>query len=150
MLSTGPISSFSGSFTGVPLVAIYWTDLITTVQGDIHYRESRDFLEQSRVRSLIREHKNDFQFIPTYLGIITWDDVHEFSLKNRVSIEEGILFRSSHWRCSVEKGVLQNLAKFTRKTPVLESLYNKVAGLQVSNFIKRDSSTVPPCEICKI
>ena len=150
MLSTSPISSFSGSFRGVPLVAIYWTDLITTDQGDIHYRESRDFLEQFRVRSLIIEHKNDFQFIPTYLGIITWDDVHEFSLNNRVSIEEGILFRSSHWRCSVEKGVLQDLAKFTRKTPVLESLYNKVAGLQVSNFIKRDYSTVPPCEICKI
>ena len=116
MLSTDPISSFTGTFrSGVPLVAVYWTDLITTVQGDIHYRESRDPSEQFRVRSLIMERKNDFRFIPTYLGIITWDDVHEYSLNNKVSIEEGILSRSSHWWCSIKKGVLENLVKFTRK-----------------------------------
>ena len=91
MLSTNHVSSYIGRFIpGVPLIAVYWADLITLVQGDIYYRESRDFLEKSRVTSLIREHTNDFRFIPTYLWIITWDDVHEYSFNNKVSIEEGI------------------------------------------------------------
>ena len=37
-------------------------------------------------------------------------------------------------------GVLKNIAIFV-KTSVLESLSNNVAGLQASNFIKRDSDT---------
>ena len=75
----------------LPSIVVYGAYFITTVQGDIYYRESRDCLEKSRVTSLIRKHKND-QFIPTYLWIITWDDVHEYSLDNKVSIEEGIIF----------------------------------------------------------
>ena len=49
--------------------------------------------------------------------------------------------RGSHRRCSVKKGVLKNFANFTRKfhrkTPALESLFNKVAGLEAYNFIKK-------------
>ena len=71
---------------------VYLAGMITTVEGDIYYRESRDFLEKSRVASLIRKHKNGLQFTPTYLLIITWDDVPEYSLNNKVSIEEGIIF----------------------------------------------------------
>ena len=41
--------------------------------------------------------------------------------------------RSSHQRCSVKQGV----HKFHRETPVLESFFDKVAGLQVCNFIKK-------------
>ena len=48
------------------------------------------------------------------------------------------LFRSSHRKCFIKKAVIQNFAIFTWKTPVLGSLFNKVAGLQVCNFIKRD------------
>ena len=93
MLSLNHTSSYRGSFRpGWKLIAVYWTDLITEFQGNIYYRESRDFLEQLRVRSIIREHKNDFEFTPTFLWIITWDDVHEYSLNNKVSIEEGIIF----------------------------------------------------------
>ena len=73
-------------------IAVYFTSMITTVQGDVYYRESRDFLEKSRVALLIRKHENDLQFTPTYLLIITWDDVPEYSLDNKVSIEERILF----------------------------------------------------------
>ena len=43
--------------------------------------------------------------------------------------------RSSHWRCSVKKGVLK-FRKFHRKTPVLDSLLNKVTDFQACNFIK--------------
>ena len=45
-------------------------------------------------------------------------------------------FRSSHQWCFIKKAVLQNLFNIQRKTPVLESLFNKVAGLQPCNFIK--------------
>ena len=45
------------------------------------------------------------------------------------------LFKSSHRKCSAKKDVLKNFLKFHRKTPVLESLFNKVAGL--CNFIKK-------------
>ena len=93
MLSPNSSTIYRGRFIpGVPLIAVYWTDLDTRYQGDIYYRESRDFLEKSRVISLIRQHKNDIQFIPTYLWIITWDRVFQYSLKNKVSIREGIKF----------------------------------------------------------
>ena len=47
------------------------------------------------------------------------------------------LFRSSCQRCSVKKDVLKNIANFTGKHPVLQSLFNNVTGLQVCNFIKK-------------
>ena len=37
-------------------------------------------------------------------------------------------FRSSHWRCSVRKGVLRNFAKFTGKHLWQSLFFNKVAG----------------------
>ena len=37
-------------------------------------------------------------------------------------------FRSSHWRCSVRKGVLRNFAKFTEKGLWQSLFYNKVTG----------------------
>ena len=69
-----------------------WFSMITTVQGDVYYRESRDFSEKSRATLLIRKHKNDLHFTPTYLLIITWDNICEHSLNNKVSIEKGIIF----------------------------------------------------------
>ena len=38
-------------------------------------------------------------------------------------------------------GAPKTFANFTGKTPVLESLFKKGAGLQACNFIKRDSNT---------
>ena len=35
------------------------------------------------------------------------------------------------------------------KTPVLESLFNKAAGLKACNFNKKDSNTGVSCEIFK-
>ena len=40
---------------------------------------------------------------------------------------------SSHRRCSVKK-VLLKFRKFHRKTPVLDSLFNKVAGVFLRNL----------------
>ena len=45
-------------------------------------------------------------------------------------------FKSSHRRCSVTK-VFLKISQISQKTPVLESLLNKVADLQVCNFIKK-------------
>ena len=45
--------------------------------------------------------------------------------------------KSTNRRCSLKKGVLKYFAKFPRKTPVLESLFNKIAGLEACNFIKK-------------
>ena len=43
---------------------------------------------------------------------------------------------SSHWRCSVKK-VFLNFRSFHRKAFMFQSLFNKVAVLKVSNFIKK-------------
>ena len=40
------------------------------------------------------------------------------------------ILRSSHWRCSISKGVLRNFAKFTGKYLFQSLLFNKVAGLR--------------------
>ena len=39
-------------------------------------------------------------------------------------------FRSSHWRCSVKKGVLKNFAKSTGKHLRESLFFNKVGGLR--------------------
>ena len=39
------------------------------------------------------------------------------------------IFRSSHLRCSVKKGVLRNFAKFKGKHLYQSLFFNKVAGL---------------------
>ena len=44
--------------------------------------------------------------------------------------------RSSHQRCSI-KAVLKNFAIFTRKHLCWNLFFNKVAGLQACNFIKK-------------
>ena len=56
----------------------------------------------------------------------------------------GSLFRSSHRRCSVKKGALNDFRYIHRKTPVLE-LEN------TCNFIKKETPTqVFSCEYCEI
>ena len=58
--------------------------------------------------------------------------------------------RSSHQRCSVEKGVLRNFAKFTGKHLCQSLFFNKVAGL-ACNFIKKETlAQVFSCEFCEI
>ena len=45
-------------------------------------------------------------------------------------------YRSSHWRCSVKKGVLNNFAIFTGKH-LLEAPFIKAAVLRVCNLSKK-------------
>ena len=56
---------------------------------------------------------------------------------NKVSGRKPKTSRTIYWKCSVKKDVFKKFHKFHRKkTPVLESLFNKVAGLRPCNLIK--------------
>ena len=70
-------------------------------------------------------------------------------------------YRSSHRRCSIKKGVLENFAKFTGKHLSQSLFFNKVAGLRLQlhwkrdsgmcNFIKKETlAQVFSCELCEI
>ena len=61
------------------------------------------------------------------------------------------MFRSSHQRCSMKKGVLRNFKKYTGKHLCQGLFFQKVAGLRLSNFIKKETPVqVFSCELCKI
>ena len=45
--------------------------------------------------------------------------------------------RSSHQRCSVRKGALRNFTKFTGKHLCQALFYNKVAGSELTNLLKK-------------
>ena len=45
--------------------------------------------------------------------------------------------RSSHQRCSMEKGVLRNFTKFTGKHLCQSFFFNKVAGLSPATLLKK-------------
>ena len=47
------------------------------------------------------------------------------------------IFRSSHWRCSIKKTILEHFVIFTRKHLCRGLFFNKVSGHQTCNFIKR-------------
>ena len=50
----------------------------------------------------------------------------------------GLTYKNNHRRCSIKKAVLKNFEIFThKKTPVLESLINKVINLKACTFIKK-------------
>ena len=58
---------------------------------------------------------------------------YNFYLKPKVIVITRIFtlfYWSSHWRCSLKEPIHKKLCQFQMKTPVLESLFNKVAGLR--------------------
>ena len=74
-------------------------------------------------------------FISVAKFIFHWKQVDEID-----SLTTNSGNRSRHWRCSVEKGILKNLADFTVKH-LLRSLFYRVAGLKAYTLLKRDSNT---------
>ena len=68
-------------------------------------------------------------------GVLT--EMIKMNMKMEDSKFFKFLLRSSHHGCSIKKTVLKKSGNIHRKTPVLESLFNKVAGLQSCNFIKK-------------
>ena len=66
--------------------------------------------------------------------------------KNWITWRDFTPFKSSHQWCSVKK-----VGKFYRKTPMLESDFNKIAGAQAYNFINvRLKHSCFPVKIPKI
>ena len=51
--------------------------------------------------------------------------------KGQTNIKTGNSFRSSHQRCSMQKGVLRNFTKFTRKHLCQSLFFNQVTGLRL-------------------
>ena len=47
------------------------------------------------------------------------------------------IFRSSHQRCFMKKGVLKNFAKFTEKHLYQSLLFNKAANLRPATLVKK-------------
>ena len=60
-----------------------------------------------------------------------------FSLWSHLNIKRNYLEYSSHRRCSVKKGVLRNLAKFTGKHLCQRFFFNKVAGIRPATLLKK-------------
>ena len=54
-----------------------------------------------------------------------------------LAIFQSKITRSNHRRCSIKKVVLKNFANIHKKTPLLQSLFNNVAGLRPCSFIKK-------------
>ena len=61
-----------------------------------------------------------------------------------------LIYRSSHWRCSVRKGVLKTFAKFTGKHLCQNLFLNRVTGLRPATLLKRDSGAGAFLRFCEI
>ena len=48
-----------------------------------------------------------------------------------------VIYRRSHRRCSIRKGVLKNFAKFTGKHLCRIALFHEIAGLRPATLLKR-------------
>ena len=64
-------------------------------------------------------------------SISSIEDNHSFTFS------DSFVFRSSHQRCSVKKGVLRNFAKFTGKHLCQNFFLNKAAGNFINKFINK-------------
>ena len=63
----------------------------------------------------------------------------------------GVLYRSSHQRCSIIIGVLKNSGKFTRKHLCKSLFSNRVTDLRPATFIKKEAlAQVFSSEFCEI
>ena len=59
-------------------------------------------------------------------------------------------FRSSHWRCSVKKGVLKNFANVTGKNLCWSLFLIKLQFWRPAILLKKTPTQVVSCEICKL
>ena len=66
-----------------------------------------------------------------------WYNWYYLSCKKIISFTQ---VRSNHRRGSVKKGCFEKFCNIHRKTPVLESLFNKVVDLRPAILLKRDSN----------
>ena len=70
---------------------------------------------------------NSIRVFTFFISFFCWNEINKSLMKEDTRKMENckadnIPESSSHWRCSVEKGVLKLFCKFHRKAPVLECL----------------------------
>ena len=63
--------------------------------------------------------------------------LHALSRFVKYISDEKRMFRSSHQKCSIKKGVLRNFAKFTGKYLCQSLFFNKIAGLGPATLLKK-------------
>ena len=75
------------------------------------------------------------------MKILRSESLSHQSLPHERKIFQTENYRSSHWRCSVKKGVLNNFANFTRKHLCWRFLLIKLQSWGSLTWIKRGSNT---------
>ena len=68
-----------------------------------------------------------------------WEILHNSFFKQLLMLLTFVVlrYRNSRSQMFFKIGFLKTFANFIEKKTVLESLFNKVAGLRVSNFVKK-------------
>ena len=66
-----------------------------------------------------------------------WILLHKYFSSWEILINHLTIFRSSHRRCFIKKTILKHVMTITGKHLCRRLFFNKVAGHQVCNFIKR-------------
>ena len=56
-------------------------------------------------------------------------------------LKKYLIFKNSHWRCSIKNGVLKNFANILQESTCVGVSFYKVAGLQPATLFKRDPNT---------
>ena len=79
-----------------------------------------------RIIKLFAEIANDFQPLPIYF----------WNIGSTIYVRQDPLYRNSHRKGSVRKGVLKNFAKFTKNT-CASLFFNKVASLNPATLLKK-------------
>ena len=98
-------------------------------------------------RALYLTDKQGSRF-PAFENMKIISELIQLKIKDFILISVGI---SSHRRCSIEKGVFRNFAKFTGKHLCQSLFFNKKAGLRPATLLKEETlAHVLSCEFCEI
>ena len=73
-----------------------------------------------------------------------------YTTKSRLDVQFVTQKVFSHQRCSIQKGVLRNFTKFTKKHLCQIFFFYKVAGLACNFFKKETLTQVFSCKVCEI
>ena len=88
-------------------------------------------------RFIVENKKSIYYELWTNINSVRNNITGFFCCKEKCKKEFPTTFRSSHQRCSMKKGVLRNLAKFTGKHLCRCLFFNKGAGLRPATLLKR-------------
>ena len=120
-------------FSYYPLVWMFHSRRLNNRIDHIHERALKIIYQDynSSFKELLRKDKTK----------INKNVLIECQKQKSICILKDFIDRSSHWKCSVRKGVLRNFAKFTGKHLCQSFFFNKVASFGLQLHEKRDSGT---------